>query len=121
MVRVSLLAGPSAGQVIEAPFGVVAPQDILCGAANYRYPWTVDYADATDEERNLWESQDLSMKLVRALASGKTVSFLGKDYSSGGIVGAFEVASEIEDQVLGSGQALHFESETDERVTLGAR
>lgn len=121
MVRVSILAGPSAGQVIEAPFGAVAPQDILCGAACYQYPWSVDYSDATDEERSLWESQDLSMKLVRALSNRKTVSFLGKEYRSGGIAGAFEVASRIEEVLLDTGKVGYFESETDDSVTLGAR
>ena len=121
MVRVSILAGPSAGQVIEAPFGAITPQDILCGVARYRYPWSVDYSDATDEERNLWESQELSMKLVRALASGATVSFFGKEYRSGGVEGAFEVASRIEDVLLDTGKVGYFESESDEHVTLGVR
>lgn len=121
MVRVSLLAGPNAGQVIEAPFGLVAPQDILCGAAGYRHPWTVDYSDATEDERSLWESQELSMKLVRALSSDKTVSFLGKEYRSGGVPGAFEVAADIEESILENGVIAHFESETDDRVVLGAR
>lgn len=116
-----MLAGPYAGQVIEAPFEFVTPQDILCSVANYRHPWTVDYSDATDEERNLWESQELSMKLVRALANGATVSFLGKKYRSGGIEGAFEVASRIEEELLDTGKVGYFESETDDSVVLGAR
>lgn len=121
MVRVSLLAGPYAGQVIEAPFGAVTPQDILCGVARYRYPWTTDYTEATDDERNLWESQELSMKLVRALASGATVSFLGKEYRSNGVEGAFEVASRIEESILDTGKVAYLESESDDRVALGAR
>lgn len=121
MVRVSLLAGPYAGQVIEAPFGVVTPQDILCGVAGYRYPWSTDYAEATNDERALWESQELSMKLVRALATGATVTFLGKEYRSDGVTGAFEVASRIEEDILDAGKVAYFESESDDRVILGAR
>jgi hypothetical protein len=121
MVRVSVLAGPYAGQVVEAPFGLVTPQDILCGVASYRYPWATDYSDATDDERNLWESQELSMKLVRALATGATVSFLEKEYRSDGINGAFEVASRIEEDILESKKVAYFESESDDRVILGAR
>lgn len=121
MVRVSLLAGPNAGQVIEAPFGLVTPQDILCGVASYRYPWTTDYTEATDDERSLWESQELSMKLVRALASGATVTFLGKEYRSDGVTGAFEIASRIEEDVLDTGKVAYLESEEKDRVTLGAR
>ncbi len=121
MVRVSLLAGPYSGQVVEAPFGLVTPQDILCGVAGYRYPWTTDYSDATDDERSLWESQELSMKLVRALVSGATVVFLGKEYRSDGIEGAFEIASRIEEDILDAGKVAYLESETDDRVILGAR
>ncbi len=121
MVRVSLLAGPYAGQVIEAPFELVTPQDILCGVSGYRHPWTTDYSDATDDERNLWESQELSMKLVRALASGATVEFLGKEYRSNGVEGAFEIASRIEEEILDAGKVAYLESETDDRVILGAR
>lgn len=121
MVRVSLLAGPYAGQVIEAPFGLVTPQDILCGVASYRYPWITDYTEATDEERALWESQELSMKLVRALATGATVGFLGKEYRSDGTTGAFEVASRIEEDILDTGKVAYFESESDESIILGAR
>jgi hypothetical protein len=121
MVRVSVLAGPNAGQVIEAPFGLVTPQDILCGVAGYRYPWSTDYTEATDDERSLWESQELSMKLVRALATGATVTFLGKEYRSNGVEGAFEIASQIEEDILDSGKISYLESESDDRVILGAR
>lgn len=121
MVRVSLLAGPYAGQVIEAPFGAVTPQDILCGVAGYRHPWATDYSEATDEERGLWEAQELSMKLVRALASGAAVRFLDQEYRADGVQGAFEVASRIEEAILDAGKVPHFESESDELVVLGAR
>lgn len=121
MVRVSLLAGPLAGQVIEAPLGLVTPQDILCGAACYRHPWVTDYSEATDEERSLWKGQELSMRLVRALSNGGTVEFLGKEYRSGGIVGAFEVASEIEDQITKNGKVVCFELESNDRIVVGTR
>ena len=120
MVRVSLLAGPYAGQVVEAPFGLVTPQDILCGIAGYRYPWTTDYSDATDDERSLWESQELSMKLVRALVSGATVAFR-KGIPERRHRNAFEIASRIEEDILDAGKVAYLESETDDRVTLGAR
>ncbi|QQS21137.1 MAG: hypothetical protein IPL87_01230 [Candidatus Moraniibacteriota bacterium] len=121
MVRVSMLAGPYAGQVIEAPFGLVTPQDILCGIAGYRHEWNVDYTDATVEERDLWESQELSLKLVRALAAGATISFLGKEYHSHGVAGAFEAAAEIEESLLESGKTAYFEAESSDRILLGAR
>ncbi len=121
MVRVSLLSGPNAGEIIEAPFGLITPQDILCGVASYRYLWSTDYSDATDDERMLWESQERSMKLVRALANGATVRFLNKDYRSSGVAGAFEVAAEIEDHILESGKIAHFESDTDQLVIIGVR
>lgn len=120
MVRVSVLAGPYAGQVIEASFGQVTPQDILCGVAGYRYPWATDYSDATSDERALWERQEISMKLVRALSTGATVEFLGKEYRSDGIEGSFEVASQIEDDILGAGKISYLESESNDRVILGA-
>lgn len=121
MIRVSVLAGPYAGQVIEAPFGLVTPQDILCGVAGYRYPWSTDYSDATSDERALWESQELSMKLVRALSTGVTVHFLGKEYRSDGVTGAFEVASRIEEDILDAEKVAYLESESDDRVVLGVR
>lgn len=105
--------------MIEAPFGLVTPQDILCGVAGYRHSWATDYSDATSDERGLWESQELSMKLARALSTGATVHFLGKQYRSNGVEGAFEVAAEIEEAILESGKTAHFESESDEDIILG--
>lgn len=119
MVRITMLAGPYARQVIEAPFGEITPQDVLCTISGFRHPWTVDYSEATDEEKDLWENQEISMRVVRELASGATVSFLGKKYRSGSIKGAFEIVSEIE-QLLNPGQILVVVFENKKRLVLKA-
>lgn len=121
MVTVQFLDGHLAGQSLDASAAGLNPQDILCGIAGYKWRWETDYSQATAEEQSLWSKQDLTMKVVRALAQGLPVRVLGNEYRSESLRGAFQIAAEIEDTLLEKGQEPYLESDDDTGVIIGVR
>jgi hypothetical protein len=126
MVTVRILDGHMAGQTIDASsaFGF-SPQDILCGVSGYKWRWETDLSQATDEERHVWARQDLTMRIVRALAQRTSVTVLGRDfdrtYRSNSLQDAFHVAAEIEDFVLDNGYRTTVESDDHSGMIIGTR
>ncbi len=120
MVRVTFQEGPHAAMTLEAG-PLVTPQDILCGLSQYKYRWETDLTDATDAEKALWSSQDLSVRMVRALASGRSVRVDDKTYQGQGVEGAFTMAAAIEEDILESGQTAELVSDDERGVTIVTR
>lgn len=121
MVTVTLRDGHLAGQRLDASSFGWTPQDVLCGISGYKWQWETDLSKATDEEKSLWLRQDVTMKVVRALAQGLPVRFLDKEYRSESLQGAFQIAAEIEDHILASGHEAYLESDDHTGVIIGVR
>ncbi len=121
MVTIQFLDGHLAGQSLNASEAGLTPQDILCGIAGYKWRWETDYSQATAEEQSLWSKQDMTMKVVRALAQGLPVRVLGNEYRSESLRGAFQVAAQIEDLILEKGLEPILESDNEHGVIIGAR
>jgi hypothetical protein len=121
MVTVRLVDGHLSGQMLDASASGLTPQDILCGISGYKWRWETDYSQATEEEKSVWARQDTTMRIVRALAQGLPVRVLGKEYRSASLQGAFQVAAEIEDLILESGQEVYLESDDDHGVVISVR
>lgn len=121
MVTVQILDGHMAGRTFDASASGLSPQDILCGISGYKWRWETDFSQATDEEKSVWSKQDVTMKIVRALAQGLPVRVLGKEYRSGFLQDAFQTAAEIEDLILASGHKAVLESDDHTGVTIGVR
>jgi hypothetical protein len=114
MILVQMLDGHMAGQTLDASAFGFSPQDILCGISGYKWRWETDLSQATEEEKSEWSIQDVTMKIVRALAQGLPVRVLEKEYRTESLQGAFHVAAEIEDSLLESG----YKVETDDHTGM---
>ena len=118
MIAVTMQDGHMAGQVFDASAFGLTPQDILCGVSGYKWRWDTDLSQATEEEKNVWTKQDVTMKIVRALSQGLPVNVLGKEYRSKSLQDAFHTAATIEDFVLESGYAAVVESDDHTGVII---
>jgi hypothetical protein len=117
MIQITFMDGPRASEVLVAtPY--LTPQDILCGLSQYRHRWETDYTQATAEEKELWEKQDLGVRCVRALAQGLTVRIADRVFQTSGIEGAYQSASDIEELVAASGQTATIESDNADGIVI---
>lgn len=121
MVTIQVLNGHLAGQTLDASAFGLTPQDILCGVSGYKWRWETNLSQATDEEKSIWSNQDVTMKIVRALAQGLTVRVLDREYRSESLQDAFQTAAAIEDSFLENGTTAFLESDDDTGVVLGVR
>ncbi len=121
MVTVQILDGHMAGQTLDASAFGLTPQDILCGVSGYKWRWETDFSQATEEERDVWSRQDVTMKIVRALAQGLSVRVLEKEYRSETLQDAFQTAAEIEDFLLESGHTAALESDDHTGIVISVR
>ena len=120
MITVRFVDGHMAGQSFDASALGLTPQDILCGVSGYKWRWETDLSAATEEEKSVWSKQDVTMKIVRALAQGLPVHVLGKEHRSDSLQDAFHTAATIEDILLTSGQPTVVESDTHLGVVIRA-
>jgi hypothetical protein len=118
MITVTISDGHMAGQTFDASAFGLTPQDILCGVSGYKWRWETDLSQATEEEKDVWTRQDVTMKMVRALAQGLPVHVLGKEHRSDSLQDAFHTASTIEDLLLENGRAAFVESDSHMGVTV---
>ncbi len=121
MVTVQIMDGHLAGQTLDASAFGLTPQDILCGISGYKWRWETDFSQATDEEKSLWSKQDMTMKIVRALAQGLPVFVLGKEHRSESLQDAFQTAAKIEDLLLETGSEVVVESDDDTSIVISVR
>lgn len=110
-----------AGQTLDASAFGLTPQDILCGVSGYKWRWETDFSQATEEEHQTWSGQDMTMKIVRALAQGLPVYVLAKEYRSESLQDAFQTAAEIEDLLLESGNKAVLESDDHTGIIISVR
>lgn len=120
-INVAILDGHMAGQTFDASAFGLTPQDILCGISGYKWRWETDFSQATEEERNIWEQQDMTMKIVRTLSQGLPVRVFDKEYRSESLQDAFQTAAEIEDTILASGIHAVMKSDDHEGIVISAR
>lgn len=121
MITVRFIDGHRAGQTLDASAFGLTPQDILCGVSGYKWRWETDLSQATEEENQVWSKQDVTMKMVRALAQGLPVRVLGKEHRSESLQDAFQVAATIEDLLLASGHEAIMESDDNTGIVMSAR
>jgi hypothetical protein len=121
MVTIKVLDGHLAGQMLNASAFGLTPQDILCGVSGYKWRWETNLSEATVAERSIWSVQDLTMKIVRALAQGLAVHVLEKEYQSESLQDAFHTAALIEDAIVSSGKTALLESDSNDGIVISVR
>lgn len=121
MITITMTDGHMAGQTLDASAFGFSPQDILCGISGYKWRWETDFSKATDEEKSVWSKQDVTMKIVRALAQKLPVRVLEKEYRSESLQSAFHTAAEIEDLLLESGHTAVLESDDHTGIVISVR
>lgn len=109
------------GQTLDVSTSGLSPQDILCGVSGYKWRWETDLSQATEEEKTVWLRQDMTMKIVRALAQGLPVHVFGKEHRSETLQDAFQTAAEIEDMLLESDYQTVMESDDHTGIVISAR
>lgn len=121
MITVRFVDGHMAGQTLDASAFGLTPQDILCGVSGYKWRWETDLSKATEEEHHVWAKQDVTMKIVRALAQGLPVHVLGKEHRSESLQDAFQTAATIEDLLLEAGSEAVMESDDHTGIIISVR
>lgn len=108
MIRVTMLTGPYAGRTEVVP-AEVTPHELLGEFLVKGWAWSIDYAEATEEEAFEWWRQDLSARVVRAIRRGLPVTFLGAVYhveDMADTTALTRVIGEIEDAIVASGRVV---------------
>lgn len=110
MIKITLLSGPHAGQICTIPEAVKA-QDMISSLAQHGWEFSVNYSQATEQEKFEWGRQELGYRAAVALSSGRKLRFLGQDYSD---IGAFE------DAIVTSGRMVYIARNDEEVFEVGA-
>src|SRR3989338_10806748 len=79
-MRVTILSGPYAGRTREVPPGI-SPVSFLFQLAEADWRWKVHWGvGAPTTEEFEWARADIAARIIRALAHGRVVRFMGREY-----------------------------------------
>ncbi len=119
-IRITFLEGPRLGETLVAtPF--LTPQDLLCGLSQYRHRWATDYTEATTEERDVWEKQDIGVRCVRALSQGLPVHLDDQTFRASDIAEAYQVAADIEELLSATSREAIITEDSADRIVITVR
>ena len=122
MIRITLLTGPFAGSTrtsAQVPSDI-DPMAIVADIVRHGWGWSIDWSQATTEEAFLWGRADFVCRILRALAEGRPVRFLGRVY--GPAANADELATlvgKVEDAVAESGRNVFILADDAFGLTVG--
>ncbi len=91
MILIKCIGGPNSGEVWEPSFQQ-PPIGHLFSLVNSGLGWEIDFSRASREETIAWGGADLMARAYRAVKNGRSVSFLGVEYTRENDLQAFEDA-----------------------------
>ncbi len=91
MISIKCIGGPHDG-VVRTPPSDMKPFRLLRDVVDNGWSWEIDFSQATREEAIAWGGGDLMARAYRAVKNGRTVNFLGTEYTSVEELQAFEDA-----------------------------
>ena len=109
MIKLKIISGQFIGQ--EEKFeknliknGVkIDPVEIMYSLLSDECEWQIDFKKADLEEKFLWIQSDFTVRIVRAILSGRTIFFDNQRFDTSGL-DKERIAVEIEDQIINSGR-----------------
>ena len=111
MISIKCIGGPYDGRVRTPPADFV-PQHLLVEMVENGWGWEIDFSRASREETILWGGADLVARAYRAVKNGKSVVFLGVEYTR------VEDLSELEDALVNSGYEVKVARDDEEGLTI---
>jgi len=81
--------------------------------------WEIDYSQATSNEAFEWGRQDMAVRVVRALAEGRTVFFQAVEYRAATRDDVVLVSGQIEDAIVAGGYLVIVEYDDERGVSIG--
>lgn len=123
MIKITVLSGPYAGRTRVMPSGI-NPSSIFMGFVRDSWDWRVDYTQATEMETFEWFRHELIARIVRALQSGRSVSFRGQEFRLRDPTDAAElelVGQMVEDVVVNSGLMVTVDRDDQSGLIIGTR
>lgn len=111
MIKIKCIGGPFDGKVRVVPEGL-KPLELLVEMSHNGWGWEIDYSKASQEEVIAWGGADLMQRAVRAVENGRTVTFLGTEYSK------IEELQDFEDAIVYSGYMVRVAKDDDEGVVV---
>ncbi len=111
MISVKCVGGPHDG-TLRTPPQEMKPFNLLSSMADSGWGWEIDYSHAVHEETIAWGGADMLARAYRAVKNGRTVNFLGTEYSSVGELQA------LEDALVGSGYDVQIARDDESGVQI---
>ena len=120
-MKVTILSGPYAGRTREVPPDI-SPTDFLFQLAEADWRWKVHWGvGAPTTEEFEWAHADIAARIIRALAHGRVVRFMGREYRAPRREDLARVAGEVEDAIVSCGFNVTVGVEDESGVTILVR
>ncbi len=119
MIKITLLTGPFAGETREVPKNI-DPLQLIMSFVYHEDEWEIDYSEATEEEILEFMKADIAGRIIKALKDGRKVYFLDKVYEAETEEEIFEVAQEIEDDIVKSKKFITILKDDENGLIIGA-
>jgi hypothetical protein len=111
MISIKCVGGPH-DNVVRIPPADVKPASILFSMVDSGWGWEIDYSHAIRDETIAWGGADMLARAYRAVKTGRSVNFLGTEYSS---IGELQT---LEDALVGSGYDVQIARDDESGVEI---
>jgi hypothetical protein len=104
--------------------GIDASEFLLCclKAGDGKINWSLDYSYATENEKIEWGRADMRVRVIIALASGRTVRFIDpldvREWQSTDEKDVHQTANEIFEVIASSGMMVAIKSDNEHDITI---
>jgi hypothetical protein len=98
----------------------VDPVSLFACLVRHDWTWQVDYSDADQAEILAWFRAEMSARMFRALAAGRPIRFLDREFQVREGDDVLAVMKTVEDVIAGSGRLVTIASDDEKGVVIEA-
>lgn len=112
------LSGPHEGMTRNV--SKLDPKTIFRRLLEFGSDWNIDYSQATEDEKSIWYGFDVKSRIIRALADGRCVYYMGRAYLADDTSKVIEVAIQVLEDINRSAHYCNLEIDDEYGVVIAA-